>query len=164
MLYTVRKTVKESYKTALAFTVIALIVLAYFLIPKNNVPWSETMIDTSTIPPLTPEIEKQLKESRGFEFLVSYTERGFEPTEATIREGESVRFTNNSSDDLLWVAAVGTLDAPLYPGMSDCGGSLLDTCKELKPGEFWEFTFRERGDWSFRNNLKAADTGVIHVR
>jgi len=161
VLYTVRKTVKESYKTALAFAVLALIVLVYFLIPKNNVPSSETMIDTSTIPPLTPEIEKQLKESRGFELLISYTDSGFEPREAKIRLRESVRFTNNASHRL-WVASIGG-EGKLYPGTSDCGASRFDTCRALDPLEFWEITFDARGAWAFRNNVTQEHVGVILV-
>lgn len=112
--------------------------------------------------PPSPEVQKMLSESRGFEVLISYTDNGFEPKNVTLRRGESIRFTNNSSREL-WVAAVGSSEHPPYPGMSDCGGSSFDTCKVLKPREFWEFTFEESGTWKFQNNLDKGQTGTVLV-
>ncbi len=115
-------------------------------------------------PPFTPEVRAMLAESSGFQFLVSFTDRGFEPASATIKKGETVRFTNNSSTDL-WVASVGTADGAPYPGGSEeCGQSAFDTCKVLKPGEFWEFTFAQAGVWSYHNNRDTAVSGVVRVR
>ena len=113
--------------------------------------------------PPPPEIVEMLEKSRGFEALISYTERGFEPSQVVLREGQSIRFTNNSMRDL-WVAELGSSDAPLYPGVSDCGGSSFDTCKVLKPREFWEFTFEADGEWIFQNNLDKGQTGIVRVQ
>ena len=118
--------------------------------------------DTFVPVPPPPEIIEMLAKSRGFEVLVSYTNRGFEPSTAVINIGESIRFTNNSSNDL-WVAATGTAEAPVYPGIGECGSSTLDTCKVLKPREFWEFTFTKGGMWMFHNNLDKGQTGVVRV-
>ena len=134
----------------------------YFAILGLREPPPEGRPALQNIPPLTPEIEKQLRESRGFEVLISYTDRGFEPLEATIQKGESIRFTNNSSSGL-WVASMGNDAGPQYPGTSNCGASRLDTCNALEPLEFWEFTFNEAGDWAFRNNVTQEHVGVILV-
>lgn len=112
--------------------------------------------------PPSPEVLIQLEKSRGFEVLISYTDEGFEPREATIRRGESVRFTNNSSHDL-WVAAAGTTENPSYPGVSECGGSTFDSCHTLRPRDFWEFTFVEDGTWIFQNNLDKTKAGAVEV-
>ena len=95
--------------------------------------------------------------------LVSYTDRGFEPSNTTIKSGETIRFTNNSSHDL-WIAANGTSANPIYPGTSNCGASALDTCKSLKPGDFWEFTFTQAGTWGYQNNLQKNDMATVRVK
>ena len=103
-----------------------------------------------------------MEKSRGFEALISYTERGFEPTKVTLKKGQSVRFANNSGEEL-WIAAASTAGSPPYPGMSDCGGSTLDSCKTLQPLEFWEFTFSQSGTWHFRNNLNKERVGSVTI-
>jgi plastocyanin len=103
-----------------------------------------------------------LAKSKGFAALVSYTDNGFEPAAVTINAGEAVRFINNSSGELLWVASTSTTAA--YPGTSECGGSSFDTCKALKKGEFWEFTFDEAGTWHYRNNSDISKTGTVLAR
>lgn len=116
---------------------------------------------TTTIPPYTEEIAAQLAASHGFALLVSYTNSGFEPSTGKIKKGEAVRFTNNSSENL-WIAASGE---KLYPGVANgCGSSALDTCKALKPGEFWEFTFDAAGTWGYHNNSNTEKAGTIRVQ
>ena len=119
-------------------------------------------VGPSGLPPFTQDVQAQLAASKGFAVLVSYTEAGFEPQQVSIKQGEAVRFTNNSSSDL-WVASDATTEHPAYPGTSDCGGSSLDTCKVLKPHEFWEFTFGTSGTWLFQNNLDKSKTGTMTV-
>lgn len=115
------------------------------------------------IPPLTPEIQAVLAKSHGFQALVSYTDRGFEPNTVTIKKGDTIRFTNNSREDL-WVAATGGAGA-LYPNITNgCGSSALDTCRVLKPLEFWEFTFDTAGTWSYQNNRDTTVTGHVRVQ
>ncbi len=147
--------------------ILALIVLcAYFWSTNMGKSTSETdsVVRDDFVPgPPSPEIVEMLEKSRGFEVLISYTDAGFEPAEANIKSGESIRFTNNS-DHELWVAAVGSGELPQYPGMSDCGGSSLDTCKVLQPRDFWEFTFTESGTWTFQNNLDKGQTGIVEVQ
>ncbi|MDO8576016.1 MAG: hypothetical protein Q7R90_01745, partial [bacterium] len=97
-------------------------------------------------------------QSKGFQYLVSYTDRGFEPTRLTVKQGETVRFTNNSSEGL-WVAAGGE---KLYPGVvNGCGSSALDSCRPIGQGEFWEFTFDAAGTWMFSNNIDKEKSGTV---
>ena len=112
--------------------------------------------------PPSPEVVAILEKSRGFEVLISYEDNGFWPKEATIRRGESVRFFNASSQDV-WIAAAGADTSPVYPGTSECGASLFDSCKALQPRDFWEFTFEKEGVWNYQNNLEKRDTGIVRV-
>ena len=127
-------------------------------------PMTENVPEEKFVPgPPSAEVVEMLAKSRGFEALVSYTDRGFEPENVVINAGESIRFTNNSSHEL-WVAAAPQTGQSPYPGMSDCGGSSLDTCKVLEPRDFWEFTFTESGTWTFQNNLEKEETGSVRVQ
>jgi plastocyanin len=149
----------------LLIVLIGIIVIGYLwfiLVGAPATPSGETVGEKFVPGPPSSEVLAQLEKSRGFEVLISYTDNGFEPSEATIRQGESVRFTNNSSYEL-WVAAEGADGAPLYPGTSECGGSPLDSCKVLKPRDFWEFTFVASGSWLFKNNLDKEKSGVVRV-
>lgn len=80
-----------------------------------------------------------LAETRGFQALVSYTDHGFEPSNISIKRGDTVRFTNNSS------------------------GALRINASELAPREFLEMTFDTSGTQTVTNALNAAHTGTIRV-
>lgn len=118
--------------------------------------------DTST-GALSPQAAAALAKSNGFQYLISYTDNGFEPIALDVKKGETVRFTNNSQGGL-WVASQALPGATVYPGQSDCGASVLDTCMVLKRGDFWEFTFDAAGTWSYKNNSDSAKTGTVTVR
>lgn len=114
-------------------------------------------------PPLTDEVKAQLAASKGFQVLVSYTDGGFEPNVVTIKKGDTIRFTNNSREDL-WVAATGASGA-VYPAGTggECGQSAFDGCRSISRGEFWEFTFNVAGTWSYQDNRDTKMTGVVQV-
>jgi plastocyanin len=120
--------------------------------------------DGTSIPSLTPAVQAQLAASHGFQYLVSYTGRGFEPATLTIKKGETVRFTNNSDEDL-WVAATGA-SGKVYPAASnnECGQSAFDSCVSISRGGFWEFTFTRTGTWSYQNNRDTKMTAIITVK
>lgn len=120
-----------------------------------------TTTDSMEPPPYTEEIDAQLKASKGFSLLVSYTDGGFEPQTAEIEKGETVRFTNNSSHDM-WVAASGEMGS-VYPGPGTCGQSAFDICKAIGRGMFYEFTFDEAGIWGYHDNSEPIKTGKVVV-
>lgn len=132
--------------------------------PRTASPSQSSVVSQKqAIPPLTPAVEAQLAKSHGFQYLVSYTNNGFEPSNISIKKGETIRFTNNSSGDV-WIAATATGGA-LYPNVANgCGSSAFDSCHALKSGEFWEFTFESAGTWSYADNLHKDKTGVVHVK
>ena len=114
------------------------------------------------IPEFTEATQAKLAGSQGFQYLVSYTDDGFEPAVLTIMRGETVRFTNNSSDDL-WIAADGS-EVQIYPRTKEiCGSSDLDSCEPFESRDFWEFTFENRGEWGVVNNLDKSKSGIVIV-
>lgn len=114
-------------------------------------------------PPTTATMQAVLDKSTGFSVLISYTDRGFEGSDVTIKRGESVRFTNNSSHKL-WISAVAK-EGAMYPASEDgCGQSTFDSCMAMAPHEIWEMKFTKAGTWWYRNNSEQADVGVIRVK
>ena len=117
----------------------------------------------ATPPPQPPAMaadKVDAQSPQGFQQLISYTDRGFEPKRATIKVGDTVRFTNNSLVDI-WVAAGGD---KLYPSVAGgCGSSALDSCAPFIPGRYWEFTFAEKGAWGVVNNLNKSHAVSIRV-
>ena len=131
--------------------------------PSAPTPAATSSEKAAEVPPLTPAMEAILAKSNGFQYLVSYTDGGFEPATLDVKKGETVRFTNNSQSDL-WIAETPA-SGSMYPSTGDeCGQSAFDSCIPLKPQEFWEFTFDAAGTWSYKNNSDAAKTGVITVQ
>lgn len=159
--------IKRELRLLVLLLAILFVAFVWYLVagaPRQNVPSSAQQTTSATTPPpYTPEIAAQLAKSHGFQMIVSYTDRGFEPPSTSIKAGETVRFTNNSSHTL-WIAAVGTEGHSIYPGTSDCGATAFDTCRALKPLEFWEFTFTQSGTWGYQNNLNKNDTATIRVK
>ena len=159
--------IKRELRLLVLLLVVVVIAFVWYLIagaPRQGASTSTGESAAQVVPPpFTPEIAAQLEKSNGFQMLVSYTDRGFEPLQATIKTGDTVRFTNNSSRTL-WIAASPVGDTKIYPGSSDCGASALDTCKALKPLEFWEFTFTQNGTWGYQNNLNKDDVATIRVK
>ncbi|HEY4522172.1 MAG TPA: hypothetical protein VJH91_00855 [Candidatus Paceibacterota bacterium] len=111
-------------------------------------------------PPLAPSLSEQelqaIATGRGFDVLISYTNRGFEPADTDTEIGSVVRFTNNSTRGLR------VSESTSVPVVSDCEG--LDSCTVLDPGEFWEFEFTEPGVITYRNALRAIDEASINVQ
>lgn len=165
----------EQYKKLITVGVVALIVVltALYLIGANvrtsttveeNTTLAESIrTGTAPIPEYTPATAAKLAASTGFAAIVSYTDNGFEPAVVTIRAGEGVRFTNNSSANL-WIAASGN-DVAVYPRTeTTCGSSGLDSCEPFSPQDFWEFSFDAVGEWHVINNLNKSKNGVVIVK
>ena len=138
-----------------------------FSMPLPNLSGMPTVADMiregkAPIPEYTEETAAKLAKSKGFSALVSYTDNGFEPKTVTIKKGEAIRFTNNSSHDV-WIAAGGT-NVQIYPRTEDvCGSSNLDSCEPFAPQDFWEFSFEVPGEWHVVNNLDKSRGGTVIV-
>ena len=166
------------YMSALAkqvgLLVIAVVVLIFFLALLSG--WSPLAMQhastavsqtSARIPPPAPALTASemiaAQSPKGFQLLISYVNTGFEPKTTTVHAGDTVRFTNNSTE-ALWVASVGTGGSQIYPGTSTCGGSAFDSCGPLQPGQYWQLTFTKKGTWKFLNNLDKSNAGVITVQ
>jgi len=103
-----------------------------------------------------------------FDALVSFTADGFSPSPVTIKKGQTVRFVNNATVDV-WPASAAHPTHRVYPGsdIAKCGTQqqsvIFDSCRGLKAGEFWEFTFNEVGTWNYHDHLNASKFGRIIV-
>jgi plastocyanin len=144
--------------------VIAVVIAISFFAGRDQTPEIQPTVEAGAPPAMTELMRQVLAESTGFQHLVSYTDDGFVPQTLDVKEGETVRFTNNATRDL-WIAAAQTGSTTLYPSGPNemCGQSAFDSCVSLKPLEFWEFTFDTSGEWSYRNNASPDDIGVISV-
>lgn len=98
--------------------------------------------------------------------VISYTEEGYSPASVTISRGETVRFVNNAASEETWPASAVHPTHSVYPEKTagDCLGSAFDACRGLKPGESWEFTFNEAGEWRYHDHVHASKTGVVIVQ
>ncbi len=96
--------------------------------------------------------------------LVVYDGKSFIPKEVTIVTGGTVQFMNTSGEDM-WVASNNHPSHSLYPveNRSDCKGSSFDSCKDIKKGGAWSFTFTENGAWGYHNHSSFEDTGLVRV-
>ena len=96
-------------------------------------------------PVLTETTKQKLSASKGFQVLVSYTDRGFEPVTLVVKKGDTARFTNNSSHNLQVRVGEGTSEM-------------------IVPQDFWEYTFERAGDIQIANTLDASKTAEVHVQ
>jgi plastocyanin len=162
------------------FTILPFIGLAAFLAataityralempPKPTPQITPTLGDTiragtAPVPVYSTSTALKLAHSHGFQALVSYTDQGFEPAEVAIKRGDTVRFTNNSSNNV-WIAASGQ-HVQIYPRTSDtCGSSSLDSCAPFAPQDFWEFSFDTPGNWQVVNNLDKSRSAMVRVQ
>lgn len=99
-----------------------------------------------------------------FAASVAYSEGGFSPGSVTVRKGQTVRFLN-TSDENTWPASVVHPTHGVYPEKtaSDCLGSAFDACRGLIPGEMWDFTFNQVGEWKYHDHLHPSKFGSITV-
>ena len=141
--------------------VIAALVLGFFRTAPTHISTPAPSVQAVASPP-SAEVKAYLAISSGFQYLVSFTDKGFEPIIVTMQKGETIRFVNNSQHNL-WIAATGD-SGSIYPGTGkECGQSAFDSCKTLNKGDFWEFTFTKVGTWSYHNNFDLERTGIIIV-
>lgn len=115
-----------------------------------SAPAEETATTQTEEEPLQPGDEAEVAENN----VVTYTDEGFAPDQATVQSGETVTFENNSSFDL-WVASD---EHPAHTELPE-----FDAGRGISPGEVYTFTFTEPGEWGYHNHLQANQTGVVVV-
>jgi plastocyanin len=148
-------------RSAIVLSIFALLIIVYgvtVLVLQGHTPAPKPQAPR---PAPSAAVLTQLATAPAFQYLVSYTGNGFAPRTVSIKNGETIRFTNNSSADL-WIIATGT---PLYPSIQNgCGSSAFDSCQPVSPGGFWELTFNAKGTWKYNNTLKQSDAATVVVK
>ncbi|MCH7597931.1 hypothetical protein IID27_02720 [Patescibacteria group bacterium] len=112
----------------------------------------------------TEVVESEEVTEEGTQTIVMYTDKGFSPETIEIENGQTVRWVNDSSQNL-WVASAVHPTHTLYPQKadSDCLGSSFDACTGIAPGSSFEFTFNESGSWTYHNHLSIDKIGTVNV-
>ena len=83
------------------------------------------------------------------------TGSGFSPSTLTIRQGDTVKFVNDSSKDY-WPASNPHPIHTGYPG--------FDALTVVRPGGSWSFTFDRVGRFGYHSHLSPQTKGVIVVK
>lgn len=117
---------------------------------ETGMPEGATMEDGTVDPPITATIR--------------YTDTGYQPAVVTIKQGQIVRWVNDSKDET-WPASAVHPTHGIYPqkNPNDCLGSSFDSCRGLASGEAWDFTFDAKGTWRFHDHLHPSKTGSVIV-
>lgn len=139
-----------------------LVIPQYVQAPASQESTETIQHPAGFIPPPSAEVLAQLERSRGFQALISYTDNGFEPSSTTLKKGEAVRFTNNSNE-ALWVGEITRTNTKDNPNIATCGETDFNSCKAMKPGEFWEYSFYTAGEFSYMNNALPSHGGSVVV-
>jgi hypothetical protein len=85
---------------------------------------------------------------------ITYTNSGFEPSDSTIKSGQSVKVVNNSSQPLDFESNVH----PIHTDNSELN------IGEISPGSSKTFRLTTVGEWGFHNHLDSGHSGHIHVQ
>ena len=88
-----------------------------------------------------PTPQDYVQAQKGFQYLVSYTEQGFAPAALSVKQGETVRFTNNSSTSLE-LSLDGATSAPLIHGT------------------YFEYTFTKTGTFTYSDGTNKGTVTV----
>jgi plastocyanin len=145
------------------FAVLLLGIAVLMVWPEMPIQPSPTATTTSTrIAPPSAAVIKQLQASHGFQAFVSYTSGSFQPATTTIKVGQTIRFTNNSSHDI-WVGQITEKNTPEHPNTRYCDVP-FNSCHALHAGDFAEFTFPRAGTYYFMDGLNTATRGAVVVK
>jgi plastocyanin len=82
------------------------------------------------------------------------TAQGFEPSEVTINQGDTVIFENIDAADH-WPASDIHPTHQIYPA--------FDPKRGIAPDQSWSFVFTREGSWGMHDHLNPQFTGTIHV-
>jgi len=104
----------------------------------------------------------------GNQVTIEMTDTGFQPSEITISQGDTVVF-RSTGERGHWVASNYHPTHTVYPNsdIRKCGTVyeplLFDACTVIEPGEEYRFTFHEAGVWNFHDHVAPRYSGRIIV-
>jgi len=121
--------------------IIILVVGAYFLLKGNK-----SFLDGDN---------SGIDKARTGKTIVSMTDKnGFFPFSINIKQGETVVFENNGTEDH-WPASAIHPTHQIFPE--------FDPKRPISPGDSWSFTFDKAGIWKFHDHLEPSFFGTINV-
>jgi len=153
-------------KTIIAFVVLAVVLVGgYFVMSMKQEPsqvnntQQQNQNNQNQQPIVVPKTHD-----------VGYTDTGFMPKELTVKVGDTVRWTNNNSTQMMWVGSAMHPDHIVYGGTPlaqhcpDADNNDFDQCENGQKGESWSFTFTKEGAWGYHNHSFNKDFGKITVQ
>lgn len=129
----------------LLLVLVALYVILMLFAPAVQAPENAFRERAERAPTPTPESARIAAAPQSFQYLVSFTPRGFEPRNLTVEKGGTVRFVNNTQNDLYFVA-----DASLISPQT------------IGPRSYIEVTFDEAGEYPY-SDKETKRAGVVEV-
>lgn len=96
------------------------------------------------------------------ENIVIYANDGYSPEILRVKSDTTVTFKNESSAPM-WPASDVCPTHRLYPTTGGCIGSTFDACREIAPGDSWQFKFDIVGTWKYHNHLNPEQIGTIII-
>lgn len=89
-------------------------------------------------------------------YLIYYTSKGFVPSALEIPAGKSVRLINNSGGKAMRIGSTDTTNSPIY--------NSFNQSKTVGAGGTYEYTFVDKGVFTYSNKNNPGDQGSITVR
>jgi plastocyanin len=86
--------------------------------------------------------------------VITFTDKGFSPSPATVKVNTTVTFVNESTSPM-WVASDPHPTHTLLPG--------FDELKSVEKGGTYEYTFVKVGTWTYHNHMNPSTKGTVVV-
>lgn len=154
-----------SSQSNLSAVIIAIVILTIiggvlFFLGKNK--QSDDVLSTQDDTAIDETVDTETSEDIK---TVIYTENGFDPETITITQGETVRFVNES-DNQMWVASDEHPTHTQYAGTTlseHCKANTNTGFDQCGDGDTFTFTFDKSGTWNYHNHLFSTDQGSVIV-
>lgn len=145
---------KRSYIVGLVIVVVA---IAGYLVYKQRHTASTSSSNTSTTSPGTTSTSSSSTSTTTTPqsaATITYDSSGFHPASTTVKSGDTVTFTNNSSGEI----QVDSNPHPVHTDDTDLnvGG--------IAAGQSKSVTLTKKGTFSFHNHLNPSDTASITIQ
>lgn len=88
-------------------------------------------------------------------YVINYKPAGFSPSMIEVPPGKSVRFVNNSGKAMR-IGSTDSTNNPIY--------NAFNQSKTVGQGGVYEYTFTDKGNYSYRNINNPGDQGVVIVK
>lgn len=146
-------------KNYLVGGVIAVVVISagYFFWQGYSKPSTEMQTTNTATTEISPTQTSQATTSGKVtaKTTVNYSDSGFTPNNITVKVGETVTWSNQSSATM-WVASNP------HPTHTDLLG--FDELASADRGGTYSYTFTKVGNWGYHNHLSPSDKGVVTVQ